>query len=438
MAENIIMPKLGMAMVEGTVIAWKKREGEAVKKGEGIVDISSEKIEMEVEAAADGVLLKIEVPEGGVVPYGTVLGVIGQPGELAGTASVAASAKATAESVAALAASDEQRTKAGAPAATTATAVLDRPRDGIKISPVARKMAEEAGIDYTKLTGTGPQGRITKEDVERFIQAGGEKETNAAAQVAGVQTSVAPVAGSSDHAAAAVNTAEKQPERILVSGMRKVIAERMYQSLQQSAQLTITMQADITELLQLKEKLSPEMERRYQLKLSVTDLIARAVVLSLLRHKQMNSAYVEDRIELYEEVHLGIAVALEKGLVVPVIRQAEQQTLAELSSQLKSVSARARQNQLAPEEMKGSTFTITNLGSYGVDTFTPVLNPPEAGILGVGAAKDTPVFVGDELQRRSILPLSLTFDHRVLDGAPAAAFLATVRSYLEEPHSLLV
>ncbi|MGN7469088.1 dihydrolipoamide acetyltransferase family protein [Brevibacillus sp. SAFN-007a] len=436
MAENIIMPKLGMAMVEGTVIAWKKREGEAVKKGEGIVDISSEKIEMEVEAATDGVLLKIEVPEGGVVPYGTVLGVIGQPGEQVGTASAAVSVNATAESAAALAVADEQRTKAGEPAATTATAVLDRPREGIKISPVARKMAEEAGIDYTRLTGTGPQGRITKEDVERVIQAGGQKALNEVAQDAGAQKSAAPVAEGSGRAVSTVS--EKQPERIPVSGMRKVIAERMHQSLLQSAQLTITMQADITELLQLKEKLSSEMERRYQLKLSVTDWIARAVVLSLLRHKQMNSAYVGDRIELYEEVHLGIAVALEKGLVVPVIRQAEHKTLAELSSELKSVSARAKQNQLAPEEMKGSTFTITNLGSYGVDTFTPVLNPPEAGILGVGAAKDTPVFVGDELKRRTLLPLSLTFDHRVLDGAPAAAFLATVRSYLEEPHSLLV
>ncbi|MEK3746482.1 dihydrolipoamide acetyltransferase family protein [Brevibacillus sp. FSL K6-0770] len=428
MAENIIMPKLGMAMVEGTVIAWKKREGEAVKKGEGIVDISSEKIEMEVEAAADGVLLKIEVPAGGVVPYGTVLGVIGQPGELAATPAVVAEANAKAESAAMLATADGQSAATGtsAGASIAATAVLERPRDGVKISPVARKIAEEAGFDFTTIAGTGPQGRITKEDVERAIKAA--QETAAPAQAAPVATAVE----TTDRAA------ESQLERIPVAGMRKVIAERMYQSLQQSAQLTITMQADITELLQLKEKLSPEIESRYQLKPSVTDWIARAVVLALAKHKQMNSALLDDRIELYDDIHLGVAVALDKGLVVPVVRHAGKMTLVELSRQLKSVSARAKQNQLAPEEMKGSTFTITNLGSYGVDTFTPVLNPPETGILGIGAAKDTPVFVGDELQRRSLLPLSLTFDHRVLDGAPAAAFLATVRSYLEAPHSLLI
>ena len=431
MAENIIMPKLGMAMVEGTVIAWKKREGEAVKKGEGIVDISSEKIEMEVEAAADGVLLKIEVPAGGVVPYGTVLGVIGQPGELAATPAVVAEANAKAESAATLAIADGQSAATGtsAGASIAATAVLERPRDGVKISPVARKIAEEAGFDFTTIAGTGPQGRITKEDVERAIKAAQE-------------TAAPPKAAQAAPVAIAVETtdraAESQLERIPVAGMRKVIAERMYQSLQQSAQLTITMQADITELLQLKEKLSPEIESRYQLKPSVTDWIARAVVLALAKHKQMNSALLDDRIELYDDIHLGVAVALDKGLVVPVVRHAGKMTLVELSRQLKSVSARAKQNQLAPEEMKGSTFTITNLGSYGVDTFTPVLNPPETGILGIGAAKDTPVFVGDELQRRSLLPLSLTFDHRVLDGAPAAAFLATVRSYLEAPHSLLI
>ncbi|WP_281868591.1 dihydrolipoamide acetyltransferase family protein [Brevibacillus parabrevis] len=431
MAENIIMPKLGMAMVEGTVIAWKKREGEAVKKGEGIVDISSEKIEMEVEAAADGVLLKIEVPAGGVVPYGTVLGVIGQPGELAATPAVVAEANAKAESAATLAIADGQSAATGtsAGASIAATAVLERPRDGVKISPVARKIAEEAGFDFTTIAGTGPQGRITKEDVERAIKAAQE-------------TAAPPKAAQAAPVAIAVETtdraAESQPERIPVAGMRKVIAERMYHSLQQSAQLTITMQADITELLQLKEKLSPEIESRYQLKPSVTDWIARAVVLALAKHKQMNSALLDDRIELYDDIHLGVAVALDKGLVVPVVRHAGKMTLVELSRQLKSVSARAKQNQLAPEEMKGSTFTITNLGSYGVDTFTPVLNPPETGILGIGAAKDTPVFVGDELQRRSLLPLSLTFDHRVLDGAPAAAFLATVRSYLEAPHSLLI
>ncbi|WP_312107912.1 dihydrolipoamide acetyltransferase family protein [Brevibacillus reuszeri] len=440
MAENIIMPKLGMAMVEGTVIAWKKQTGEPVKKGEGIVDISSEKIEMEVEAPADGVLLSIDVPPGGVVPYGTVLGAIGHPGELVAVASapVAASGNAQAESAASLAIQKHQ----GPPTSieTAATPLSLQSRNSIKISPVARKMAEEEGVDYTLLIGTGPQGRITKEDVERAILSRGHSQAEAAQEKSVSDATTA--SGQSTAVNTAATASELQPvqtaERIPVTGMRKVIAERMHTSLQQSAQLTINMRADITELLQLKEKLSAEMEARHKLKLSVTDWIARAVVLALLRHKQMNSAFLEDRIERYEAVHLGIAVALEKGLVVPVIRHAEAKTLTELSHEIKSASTKARQNQLAPEEMKGSTFTITNLGGYGVDTFTPVLNPPETGILGIGAARDTSVYIGDEVQRRSLLPLSLTFDHRALDGAPAAAFLAEVRRYLEDPYSLLI
>ncbi|GIO08579.1 dihydrolipoyllysine-residue acetyltransferase component of acetoin cleaving system [Brevibacillus reuszeri] len=440
MAENIIMPKLGMAMVEGTVIGWKKQAGDTVKKGEGIVDISSEKIEMEVEAPADGVLLSIDVPQGGVVPYGTVLGVVGQPGDLVAIAAppATASGNAQAESAASLAVQDQQEAQTSV--AVAAASFSPQSRNGIKISPVARKIAEEEGVDYTLLIGTGPQGRITKEDVERAVQARGQigvkTEQTKMESIVSAANGQSAVSGTT--AASPDTEPSKTPERIPVTGMRKVIAERMHTSLQQSAQLTINMQADITELLQLKEKLAAEMEARHQLKLSVTDWIARSVVLALLRHKQMNSAFFQDRIEIYEEVHLGIAVALEKGLVVPVIRHADAKTLAELSHEIKMISTKARQNQLAPEEMKGSTFTITNLGGYGVDTFTPVLNPPETGILGIGASRDTPVYIGGELQRRSLLPLSLTFDHRALDGAPAAAFLAEVRRYLEEPYSLLI
>lgn len=427
MAHEVIMPKLGMAMVEGTVIAWKKRVGDAVKKGEGIVEISSEKIEMEVEAPADGVLLRIDVGEGGVVPYGTVLGVVGQPNETAAAVPAAVSAAAQVESAASLAAAEPTSATAatGAPAAGGAPVLAEgapaRSREGVKISPVARKMAEEAGLDYTNIAGSGPQGRITKEDIEAALAAR-ENEGNAPAGQAAADEG--PIG-------------ETGAEHIPVTGMRRVIAERMQNSLMQSAQLTMTAHADVTDLLRMKEQVSGELQDRYGVKLTVTDLIARAAVLALSRHKEMNSAFLGDRIERYEEVHLGIAVALEKGLVVPVIRRAGKLSLAELSREIKSLGVRARQNQLAPDEMKGSTFTITNLGGYGVETFTPILNPPETGILGVGAVRDTPVFIGDELVRRSMLPLSLTFDHRVLDGAPAAAFLAAVKRYLEEPYSLL-
>ncbi|RNB87131.1 2-oxo acid dehydrogenase subunit E2 [Brevibacillus fluminis] len=444
MANQVIMPKLGMAMVEGTVIAWKKKAGDTVKKGEGIVDISSEKIEMEVESPGDGVLLRILVPEGSVVPYGTVLGSVGGPGELAeealavesSPAAVAAQGESAAAILAAEPAVDAPREPAFAQAG----------RDGIKISPVARKMADEAGLDVSQITGTGPQGRITKEDVELMLRERGglpagkaaEAATGQADTVAVRAVSAASTGGPASTPDASLQADAQSIERIPVTGMRKVIAERMQASLQQSAQLTMTMHADVTALLKLRESLSQESQRRYQVKLSVTDLIARATVLALMEHKQMNSAFLGSHIEQYGAVHLGMAVALEKGLVVPVIRHAEQKTLVQLAQAIKAASERARLNQLAPEEMKGSTFTISNLGNFGVESFTPVLNPPEAGILGVGAAKAVPAFVGEELVRQQLLPLSLTFDHRVLDGAPAAAFLACIKRHLEEAYSLLL
>jgi pyruvate dehydrogenase E2 component (dihydrolipoamide acetyltransferase) len=198
------------------------------------------------------------------------------------------------------------------------------------------------------------------------------------------------------------------------------------------------MKADVTDLIKLQKQATEVIQKHDENKLTVTDFVAKAVVLSLKEHPQMNSTYVEDKIHLFEHVHLGIAVALEKGLVVPVIRHAESFTIRQLSKNSKELAKRARESQLISEDMKGSTFTISNLGAYGVEHFTPILNTPEAGILGVGSAYDTPVYIGEELERRTILPLSLTFDHRVLDGAPASAFLQTVKRYLEEPLTMLL
>ncbi|WP_134687036.1 dihydrolipoamide acetyltransferase family protein [Brevibacillus migulae] len=417
MAAEVIMPKLGMSMVEGTVIAWKKKIGDPVTKGDGVVDISSEKIEMEVEAPADGVLLAITVTEGGVVPYGTVLGYIGQPGENIDAAPQSAAVSAVHQEAAATAAVEEK----------VSAAPVANKGNSPKISPVARKMAEEAGIPIDSLVGTGPQGRITKEDVEKALATRASSPTEAA-----------PPSPESGKTVTAQVAAESTP----VTGMRKVIATRMLESLQTSAQLTMTAKADVTELLSLQKEVAAEVQKRQEGKLTVTDFIARAVVLSLKQHKRMNSAYFTDtqeaRIETYGHVHLGIAVALEKGLIVPVIPHADKLSLLELSKAMKSLSERARSNQLGSEEMKGSTFTISNLGAYGIEYFTPVLNPPETGILGVGAIEAVPAYRGEELQRRSMLPLSLTFDHRVLDGAPAAQFLGSIKDYLEQPYSLLL
>ncbi|MGK5510291.1 dihydrolipoamide acetyltransferase family protein [Brevibacillus formosus] len=414
MAVEVLMPKMGMAMKEGTVSHWNKQVGDLVSKGEVIASISSEKIEADLEAPADGVLLKIAVSEWEGVPPGTVIGYIGHPSEqiaeeMAATATfeTAAPEKKPEEPVA----SAKSTTIAASPASTKE----------VKISPVARKLAEAAGLSVESLIGTGPVGRITKEDVEKAIA---DREAKQA------------IAAEDDRPPAVV--VEKTMEQLPVTGMRKVIASRMMASLQESAQLTITTRADVTDLIALQKKMNEVTQKEHDIKLTLTDLIARATVLALQRHKQVNSAYIDDRIHRYGHVHLGIAVALEQGLVVPVVRYAESTSVLDLSRRIKALAAQAREGTLGMEEMQGSTFSITNLGAYGIDFFTPVLNPPEAGILGVGAVQETPVFIGEEVQRRSILPLSLTFDHRVLDGAPAAEFLYTLRKYLEEPYRMLL
>ncbi|PLR81295.1 branched-chain alpha-keto acid dehydrogenase subunit E2 [Bacillus canaveralius] len=409
MAVEVVMPKLGMAMKEGTVSLWNKEVGDAVGAGETIASISSEKIEMDVESPADGTILKIAVPEGEGVPPGTVICYIGNAGEEIISNEVNRQETSIRDV-------DKEPLKQKE---LSTVAVISR-GDRVKISPVARKMAEAAKLDVEKIKGTGPGGRITKEDVQEAIHNSRSREAE------NVISEELP------------SQSTENARQVALSGIRKVIARRMQDSLQNSAQLTIMMKADVTELLKMQKQASEAMQKNNDEKLTVTDFLSRAAVLSLKEHLQMNSAYIDEKIHLFEEVHLGIAVALETGLVVPVIRHAEKCTIRQLSKASKELARRARAGRLSSEEMQGSTFTISNLGAYGVEHFTPILNPPETGILGVGAVFDTPVYLGDELKRRSILPLSLTFDHRVLDGAPASAFLQTLKRYLEEPMTMLL
>ena len=398
-------------MKEGTVSVWNKQAGDPVKKGELIASINSEKIEMELESPADGTILDIVVPEGEGVPPGAVICYIGDANE-----SISKIEKniETAQTEAASTA-----TKAKEPQPSVQTAAKEK----IKISPVARKMAEAANLDIRTIQGTGPGGRITKEDVQKAIANASSVES--------------PSKKEKNEAETFTNNIEPT-KKVPVAGMRKIIAERMQGSLQNSAQLTLNMKVDVTDLIALQKQITETAQTHYETKLTVTDFVARAVVLSLKQHKEMNSAYINDQIHLFDSIHLGMAVALDKGLVVPVIRNAESLSFIQLAQNIKSLAKRARQGQLSNDEMKGSTFTISNLGAYGIEHFTPILNPPEAGILGVGATYDTPVFIGEELERKTILPLSLTFDHRVLDGAPAAAFLRTLKQYLEEPFTVLL
>ncbi|USP96311.1 dihydrolipoamide acetyltransferase family protein [Bacillus vallismortis] len=397
MAVKVVMPKLGMAMKQGEVSIWNKKVGDPVEKGESIASIQSEKIEMDVEAPEKGTLIDIKVKEGEEVPPGTAICYIGDANE-----SVPEEAKASvAEDSEPLAVQPEKQENK--PVAK---------KERIKISPVARKIAEKAGLDLKQLKGTGPGGRIVKDDVTKALA---EQKKDRPEPVS-----------------------EQKAQETPVTGMRKVIAARMQESLANSAQLTITMKADITKLAALQKQLSPTAEERYGTKLTMTHFVSRAAVLALQAHPMLNSFYQNERIITHPYVHLGMAVALENGLVVPVIRHAEKQSLVELAQSISEHAKKAREGRAGSEELQGSTFSITNLGAFGIEHFTPILNPPETGILGIGASYDTPVYQGEEIVRSTILPLSLTFDHRACDGAPAAAFLKAIKTYLEEPAVLIL
>ncbi|MDC7722478.1 dihydrolipoamide acetyltransferase family protein [Priestia megaterium] len=409
MAAEVVMPKLGMAMKEGTVSTWNKKVGDSVSKGDMIASINSEKIEMDIEAPQDGVILDILVQEDVGVPPGTIICYVGKPNEQLTEQNRSANELQAPKNEVAAAISLEEPPANAAPS--------KKNKETVRISPIARKIAESENLNVETIQGTGPKGRITKADVEKVLA---ERASEASPQTV-------------ERDNPAINK-----ETLPVAGIRKVIASRMHNSLLNSAQLTINMKADVTDLLSLQREIKDVIQQRHKVKISLTDFIARAVVLSLQEHKQMNSAYIDNEIQLYNHVHLGMAVALENGLVVPVMQHAEKMPLVELAAEIKTRAADARQGQLSTDRMQGSTFTITNLGAYGVEYFTPVLNPPETGILGVGATEDVPMYKGDELQKRNLLPLSLTFDHRVLDGAPAANFLGTIKQYLEQPILLLL
>ncbi len=423
MAKEIIMPKLGMSMTEGTVVMWHKKKGDPIKKGEPIVSISSEKIENEVEAPMDGELIEVSAAVDDVVPVGKALGYVGEPGEEVPEQHVEERADIS---------ESPQKEQAKSPAATeaaatekTETKLESSPSTGARkrVSPAAKKLARQHGVDIETVDGTGPQGRIVKEDI---LKAAEEK-----------QTEPAPPASPSLSSVEKVET--KEPTKKNFGGIRKVIAERMHESMQNSAQLTIMRNADVTALITFQKNIRKDLEStERELKVTITDLLAKAVTMALIKHPEMNSAQIDNTIYQYHHVHLGIAAATEKGLVVPVVFHAQEKSIQQLSDAIRTLGHKAKDGTLTTEEMSGSTFTITNLGKSGISFFTPVLNPPEIGILGVGTIEEMAVFQDGEVVPKNKLPLSLTFDHRIIDGEPASRFLDTMIRYLEHPYSLLV
>lgn len=419
MATRIDMPQLGLTMEKGTILQWIRAEGEQVTKGQPVVLIQTEKVEYEVEAPTAGTLLKVVAKEGEELPVGGLMGILGQPGEdvsalLAGAPAVAAG-------------SAERRTQpsgpgtrsaemeAAAPVSAAAGVPLVRAAgERIKISPVAKKLAQEHGIDIAALAGTGPEGRIVREDVERAIAA------------KSYEPGTPRVAASREERAAG-------PEAIPLSGIRKVIFDRMGQSWREAAQVTLFAGADMTEVVRLRQAKGAEWERRFGIRPSYSDLVHMAVARALREEPRINCRLDGQGVRIRKEVNLAFAIDLGEGLVAAVIKDADKKSLGDLAQEAQELGERARSGRLAPNDVADGTFTVTNLGGLGVESFTPLINPPQAGILGIGRIMEKPVVLGGAIHIRSMMALSLVFDHRLIDGAPAAKFLAKVKELLEQP-----
>jgi pyruvate dehydrogenase E2 component (dihydrolipoamide acetyltransferase) len=413
---EVTMPKFGLTMQEGTLQRYFRAPGDTVSAGEPLYEVETEKVLYVVEAPEAGTLVLWLYDEGAVVECGGLVAVMARSGEDAAT--VRNDYAGRREATGHLPAKQGDKPKPGPPGAPAmgggqaATASVSAVEGRRPVSPIARKLAAELGVELARVVGTGPGGRVTREDVERAARdgsAGAGDGTGASAISVETTRGISPAPATAP---------------IALRGMRRTIATRMHQSLRDTAQLTISCEADVTPATELRMRLTREFDFTY------TDMIIHAVARALLRHPRMNSCLNEEGIVPFAEAHVGMAVALEEGLIVPVIHDAARKSLKQIAAETKDLAERARGGQLKLEDVNGGTFTVTNLGTWGVDMFTPILNIGETGILGVGRIIEKPAVYRGEITRRSMLTLSLTFDHRIIDGAPAAAFLQTVVDFL--------
>jgi pyruvate dehydrogenase E2 component (dihydrolipoamide acetyltransferase) len=408
---DVPMPKLSMTMEEGELIAWVKKEGDQVRAGEVICEVNSDKVEMEVESPADGTLVRYAAAEGDIVPVGAPIATLATEAEdllggLLGPAGGDGAAVAPATEAPAATVVEEA---AGPPA--TATAPAPSAAGPKPVVPAARRRAAELGVDLAAVTGTGRDGLVGVGDVE------------AAAAPAPAAPAAVAVASDAD------------VEEVPLSGMRRVVARRLVESMQSTPHFYLTSTVDAEELLGFRAELNRQLaDRGDDLKVSVNDLIVKACAVLLAANPDLNVSFGGDKLLVHKRVHVGIAVAVEGGLVVPVVRDADQKTLTQVAREAKELVGRARSGKLAAEELSGGTFTVSNLGMFGIDQFTAVINPPEAAILAVGAALAEPVATDEgEVQVHRRMRLTLSIDHRALDGATGAGFLQQLKTALEHP-----
>lgn len=432
---DVIMPSLGFDMTEGKVSRWLRKEGDPVEKGQPVVEIETEKAAVEVEALGSGILERILVHPGQTVAVGTVIGVIGEgvSAALAQTAMPPATTAPRQPTVTPEAMPPEAReAHAQSDKATPPPASPNGGETRIKATPIARKIAASAGLDLSSLKGTGPNGRIMERDVQKAI------EDKGFATAAPAAVAPPPAAALVSKPAAALAPAEVPPAGPLVelSRMRQAIARRMAESKATVPHFYVTMEINMGEAIKMREQLNALASDAD--KISVNDLIVAAAARTLTRFPDLNASYRGDKIEMHEQVHVGIAVALEDGLLTPVLRDAARKSLKTIARESKGLSERARANKMRPDDFGPGTFTVSNLGMFGVDEFSAIINPPEAAILAVGAVTRKPVVAGDAVIVASLLKVTLSVDHRVGDGAQAARFLQELKKLLENPVNLLI
>jgi len=405
MAANVIMPKLGMAMKEGKVLKWQCKEGDQVEEGDVVAEIETEKITYQIEAPLSGILVRILVGEGKTAGVGEVIGIMVEEGEsLEVPALPPAPTKVSVRKEKAVAAAE---TRVEAPSVPS-----KGPR--IRITPVARRIAREKGLDVSLIKGTGPDGRITREDVLAVTEGTGKRK------VSGKEAPQEPGVGLG--------------ATIPLTRMREIIAERLTASSRDVPHVYFSCEIDGTGMTQFRESLSKTIESTKGTSLSLTDIIVKSVAATIEKYPRFNASLEGQTIRIHEEVNIGLAVALEDGLVVPVIRRVNEMPIREIARARIEMIDKARKKKLTLDDLSGGTFTVSNLGQFNIDSFTSIINPPETAILSVARMKERPVAIEGELVIRPTVNLGLSVDHRVVDGAMAAAFLEELRRLLEAPY----
>ncbi len=434
-ATLIPMPQITDTMTEGTIVKWHKQVGDQVKSGDLLAEIETDKATMDFESPEAGTLLYLGAKEGDAVQTKTPLVIIGEKGAdyqalLGGSSRPAAEQSSAEQSSTVLKQGDDSpSTRAQEPQkqSSEATPSFAETDDRVKISPLARKMAEEKGVDVHQLKGSGENGRIVKRDVETFTPS---------AQPATPTTSptTQPAAEKTAPAKTATPVGSESFEEVPVSQMRKVIARRLAESMYSAPHFYLTVEINMDKATAAREA----MNQYSPVKLSFNDLVIKASAMALRQHPAINSSWLGDKIRYNHHVHIGMAVAIPDGLLVPVIRNADSKSLSQISADAKELGGKAKEKKLQPQEMEGSTFSISNLGMFGIEEFTAIINPPNACILAVGGIKQTPVVVNGEIKISGIMKVTLSCDHRVVDGASGAAFMQTLKALLEDPMRMLV